>query len=169
MIWCNVQGDDHHTGQETPQRVCPVCLVESLPVKWFVSVFGQSLNLECVFWFCVGGEGVCQKKPEMGHHDHFSIIFVFFSNCAPHIRKNSCTWEGAAFRKSFLNPFKLFTYEDKLNGEGKEDRLKSENDVLQQGFLLTHRAQRMLPILHGFRKQTSKVPVLKKCFFWHFF
>ena len=62
MIWCNVQGDDHHTGQETPQRVCPVCLVESLPVKWFVSVFGQSSNLECVFWFCVGGEGVCQKK-----------------------------------------------------------------------------------------------------------
>ena len=104
--------------------------------------------------FVLGGRGFVKKKPNMGHHDHFSIIFVFFSNCAPHIRKNSCTWEGAAFRKSFLNPFKLFTYEDKLNGEGKEDRLKSENDVLQQGFLLTHRAQRMLPILHGCRKQT---------------
>ena len=90
----------------------------------------------------------------MGHHDHFSIIFVFFSNCAPHIGKNSCTWERGAFWKLFLNSCKLFTYEDKLNGEGKEDRLKSENDVLQQGFLLTHRAQRMLPILHGCWKQT---------------
>ena len=66
MIWCNVQGDDHHTGQETPQRVCPVCLVESLPVKWFVSVFGKSLKLECVSWHCVGGGCLLKKNLKWG-------------------------------------------------------------------------------------------------------